>query len=355
MYCIRRCGALAITVTAAVTAATEVAAAAAKVDVFTKGEAGYYCVKIPSLLTLQSGTLLAFGEGRYGSCSDYTQTDIVYKRSLDGGVTWGPLLVVHGELGAVIGNSAPVQLRGTGRIVLPFCKNNLVVMITASDDDGLSWSPPRNVSNVTRADWMWVGTGPPSSLQLTTTGRIITPSYHSVTPNDNGDFSIAHTMLSDDGGATWRLAGSFDLSPNYPNENSVVELPDTSLWSNARGLLVSRVGATSWDDGESWGNVSVIDALEQPLVGCQGSTVFHAAARTLYYSGPTETSPLRSNMTLWGLRLPGAGGYSNITHGPWAPLLLVDAGPSAYSSLSVLSNGDVGLLYERSNATWVYA
>lgn len=57
------------------------------VDVFVKGEDGYFCVKIPALLVTKSGVLLAFGEARRDSCSDYTKTDLVQKHSRDGGKT----------------------------------------------------------------------------------------------------------------------------------------------------------------------------------------------------------------------------------------------------------------------------
>jgi sialidase-1 len=58
------------------------------VDVFTAGESGYYCIKIPALLVTNRGTLLAFGEGRYHNCSDYTKTDLVFKRSTSMGANW---------------------------------------------------------------------------------------------------------------------------------------------------------------------------------------------------------------------------------------------------------------------------
>ncbi len=65
-----------------------IVAAGPGVDVFTAGEAGYFCIKIPSLLATPSGALLATGEGRHDNCSDYTWTDLVFKRSTDGGKTW---------------------------------------------------------------------------------------------------------------------------------------------------------------------------------------------------------------------------------------------------------------------------
>ena len=36
---------------------------ASPVTVFKRGENGYFCVKIPVLVYLESGTILAFGEG----------------------------------------------------------------------------------------------------------------------------------------------------------------------------------------------------------------------------------------------------------------------------------------------------
>ena len=58
------------------------------VDVFVAGEGGYFCIKIQSLTVTERGTLLAMGEGRLKNCSDYTTTDLVFKRSVDRGRTW---------------------------------------------------------------------------------------------------------------------------------------------------------------------------------------------------------------------------------------------------------------------------
>ena len=129
--------------------------------VFHRGEGGYYCIKIPTLLTTAKGTLVAFGEGRMFSCSDFTWTDLIYKRSTDGGKTWGALNILYSNSSkvdkqyTVIGNAAPVVLRDNGRILLPFCRNNLQVMLTSSDDDGLTWTAPINISGVVHPSWLW--------------------------------------------------------------------------------------------------------------------------------------------------------------------------------------------------------
>ncbi len=75
--------------------------AAVNVTVFQKHEAGYYCIKIPYLLPLRSGLLLAFAEarGKVGAfgCADWSATDLVVKTSLDQGRTWSSLRVVYGN------------------------------------------------------------------------------------------------------------------------------------------------------------------------------------------------------------------------------------------------------------------
>jgi hypothetical protein len=58
---------------------------------------------------------------------------LVFKRSFDGGETWTPLQILYTNSThddwVVIGNSAVVQDRNTGKILVPFCRNNLQVTL----------------------------------------------------------------------------------------------------------------------------------------------------------------------------------------------------------------------------------
>ena len=129
---------------------------------FTSGDDGYACMKIPVLLRTENGTLLAFAEARNPDCGDFSRTDLVLKRSSDGGLSWGPLQVLAeteqpGLCGhpVVYGNAAPVQVRSgsahhPGRIIVPHTVNNFEVWSTHSDDDGISWSPSRKIPGVSR-------------------------------------------------------------------------------------------------------------------------------------------------------------------------------------------------------------
>src|SRR5689334_18121666 len=86
------------------------------VTVFTNGQEGYPAYRIPSLLTTKRGVLLAFAEGRM-SLRDHAENDIVLKRSIDGGQTWGALQLVAEDSTNALGNPTAVVVRETGRVL----------------------------------------------------------------------------------------------------------------------------------------------------------------------------------------------------------------------------------------------
>lgn len=142
---------------------------------------GYACFRIPAVVKTTKGTLLAFAEGRVNDCSDAGDIDIVLKRSTDGGRTWGPLQVVNEGGGDTHGNPAPIVDRETGRILLAETYNtgrtdgrncdvpcDRTPHMQHSDDDGLTWSEPRDLSDEILPDhWnSWYATGPVHGIQL---------------------------------------------------------------------------------------------------------------------------------------------------------------------------------------------
>ncbi|CAF3410935.1 unnamed protein product [Rotaria socialis] len=318
--------------------------------VFTRGENGYFCIKIPSILTTARGTLLAFGEARMYSCSDYTQTDIVYKRSFDNGKTWSNLEILYRGNASNdnynrVGNIAPVQLRYNQRILIPFCRNNLIVMQTYSDDDGLTFSSPQIIRNVTRSNWKWVGLGPPAGLLLQS-NRILIPSYYSIHSNDNGLLSTGYVMLNDFNGQVdkWYLGGEFHFETYFPNECQAVELlPNVdSIFINSRSLGTKRIGSYSDNGGITFKTPKLLHTLVQPITGCQGSTIYNKNTQQVFYAGLAETSLIRSNLSF----------YISDDHGEnWAFVKTIHQGSSSYSSLTIMNDGSIGLLYEWANKT----
>ena len=95
--------------------------------VFVNGTEGYACYRIPAIVCAADGSLVAFAEGRVGSCSDSTPViHIVSKRSTDNGHTWGPVQVVgrnvigSEEFAAQNASAVVDRVHGTGRIVVVF-------------------------------------------------------------------------------------------------------------------------------------------------------------------------------------------------------------------------------------------
>jgi sialidase-1 len=270
----------------------------------------------------------------------------VVKRSLDNGNTWSALSVLYSNSTAddtnVIGNAAPVQDSTTGRIWMPFCRNNEEVWLSYSDDDGVSWSTPTFQPHLSHSDWKWIGLGPPGSIQLST-GRLLIPAYHTIKWKGDGCASRGHTIYSDDHGVTWAI-GSEDFGrPFLANECQAVELKNGSVLINARTVTNLRIQVISNDGGLTFGEPYVPTDLHQPLEGCEGSLVRDPVNDVLYFSDPYSTSVIRMNMTIFASKDNGL---------TWNHHVTVDRGAVSYSSMQMIpETNEVEILYERSNVT----
>jgi sialidase-1 len=334
-------------------------------DLFVNGTHGYHTFRIPSLVVTAKGTVLAFAEGRKHGTSDTGDIDLVMRRSTDGGETWGPLVVVWDDGEHVCGNPAPVVDHETGKvwllltwnrgddherdIIAKRAKDTRRVFVSSSNDDGLNWSTPEDITAVAkRASWGWYATGPGMGVQLTQgphKGRLVVPANHSYDePNgtlSGGGFEYgAHSIFSDDHGKTWQLGGV--IQPKM-NESQLVELYDGegTLLINMRSYYGKnrRAQSKSRDGGISWSQAVHIEDLIEPV--CQGALIrYHGKARgaspILLFSNPASTK--REHMEV----------KASKDHGnTWETWVTLYNGPSAYSALAVLPSGEVLCLYEK--------
>lgn len=226
----------------------------AQTELWTRGVGGYHTYRIPALAVTSGGTVLAFCEGRRDSSSDTGQIDLLLRRSLDGGVSWGDCSVVSTEPGFTTGNPAPVLDTTTGRMWLLLCRNpaegtedqirqglfDRTVWITYSDDDGVTWARASEItSSVKRHDWTWYATGPCHGIQLRC-GRLVIPcDFRRRDQSDGRESRHSHVILSDDHGETWRIGGIVDKEGT--NESVAVELADGEVYLNC----ATRAGAVS--------------------------------------------------------------------------------------------------------------
>ena len=329
-------------------------------DVFISGIGGCHTYRIPSLICTPKGTLLAFCEGRKFSGEDQTPTDLVLKRSLDGGKTWGPMQVLVRAAAEAAMDPTAVIDRATGAVILVYDRwpelalnhwppddrdyqqrvpglgrDSVTTWVATSSDDGATWSTPRDITIMTKkAEWTQTIHGPGVGIQ-THSGRLVIPCAN--LKGDNAWWNYA--IYSDDCGKTWRLSDN-EVGPGV-DESQIVELADGTLLLNMRGgpHKGCRFGATSKDGGKTWSEMFGIPELPDPC--CEGSILRytwadqHGKSRILFCNPGTAQGRHTGTVRL---------SYDETKTWPVAKVIVKDA--FAYSSLTAMPDGTIGCLFE---------
>lgn len=321
-----------------------------------RGESGYTAFRVVAMVVSQHETILAFTEGRQTSWrDDGAMDDIVLKRSIDGGKTWGPLIVVAEDGQNSCKDPVPVVLP-SGRIILiyqlaPYTRHqtervNREVHMVYSDDDGLTWSKSHDITGMIYPDdRRWSGTGPGHGLVKELEphkGRIIIPAR--ISPS-------SHIIYSDDDGQTWHRGSSVPMERT--NEATAVELSNGDIMLNSRirdennpDVSPYRVVSISSDGGETWDEIYVDKTLVEPE-GCQASLLKHSMNEETGKYNILFTNPHSSRFRV---RVHGSIKLSPDDGRTWAKMYKYsDPYPrySGYSDIQVINEGgDIGILWE---------
>ena len=217
--------------------------------VFTAGKDGYANYRIPSVVSLPNGRILAIAEGRNKGRGDCAENDIVMKYTDDEGKTWSKIIVIAESGAASLNNPTSVYVEELNRILVlfqeyppkmneastrPGLKGKFITRtyITYSDDNGLTWSKKKDITNeVKQPEATGYATGPGAGIRVTAgpdKGRILIPV--NVSGGKNGWYN--YLVASDDLGKSWHILPQ--QSDYGTNESQVVQLGETSFALNAR-------------------------------------------------------------------------------------------------------------------------
>lgn len=314
-------------------------------DLFNSGmREGIACYRIPALVTAANGDVVASMDERVESCNDLGKNkdiNIVVRRSTDGGMTWSKIeSVVNYDYGVSASDSSMVVDKDTGDIFLfyNYMDHNKEpgiyrLHVMRSRDNGVSWSKPEDItSQITKPEWhddfKFITSG---NVAQTRSGTLL----HTLVNLQDG----LHVFGSGDHGATWFLIDA-PLKPG--NESRIVELEDGTWMVNSRvgRELDIRYVHTSGDEGKTW-KTRPEPALIDP--SCNASLIRYTSTADGYNKNRllfanAKTKDARKNMTVRVSYDEGA---------TWSEGKTIYAGGSAYSSLTILKNGDIGLLFEK--------
>lgn len=351
------------------------------VPVFTSGTDGHKSYRIPAIISLPNGNLLAFAEGRVRGPGDFGDINIVMKRSSDKGKTWSALQQVAEFDTLQAGNPAPVvdvsdPQYPQGRIFLFYNTGNnhegevrkgdgyKQVWYKTSEDGGRTWSkanditlqvhrprqPKINADYNFSEDWRTYANTPGHAMQFQTgkyKGRIFVAANHSAgNPQKDGTDYDAHGYYTDDHGKTFHLGSSLNVPGS--NESTAAEISDGRLMMNSRnqkGDIRARIIAISSDGGQKWDTNYFDNNLPDPV--CQGSilTLEQGAGKNILAFCNAADEERRDNLTL---RISDDDGKT------WKKKFVIYKNPdkrdaAAYSDIVKTSGSEIGVLFEKDN------
>ena len=241
--------------------------------------------------------------------------------------------------------------------------NTSYLWMSYSDDDGKTWSAPKDITPTIRQDWMkFLGTGPGTGIVLRTgehKGRILVPAYTTNSVSHLGGSQSSRLIYSDDHGVTWhageapndnRPVGNKTIhSSNMNNggaqntESTVLQLNNGDVKLFMRGLTGDLQVATSKDGGVTWEKtIKRYPEVKDAYVQMSAIHTMHDGKEYILLSNAAGPGHERKDGLVHLARVEKNGELTWIKHH------LIQGGEFAYNSLQDLGNGEYGILYEHS-------
>ncbi|MGF6846498.1 sialidase-1 [Chitinophaga sp. W3I9] len=354
-----------------------------EIPVFISGTDGYKTFRIPAIIALPDGDLLAFAEGRVNGMDDFGDIDMVMKRSKDKGKTWSPMQVVAGADNLQLSNPAPVvdltdPAYPQGRVFLFYNtgthKEGDIIKgkgikhcyYITSADGGRTWAAPVDITlQVHRPkqpdidpafnfaeDWRYYANTPGHVMQFSEgkfKGRIFIAANHTAGKALPGArHYVAHGYYTDDHGKTFHLGNSINLPGS--NESMAAQLSGDKLMMNSRNQakdVKERIVSVSSDGGATWDTTyfdhQLVDAV------CQGSIldIGTSKGKNILAFCNAADSLERDNLTLRISFDDGRTWKKSYIIYKGDGLKKAGYGYAAYSDIVQLGRKKIGVLYEK--------
>ncbi|SNG82372.1 sialidase A (neuraminidase A) [Streptococcus pneumoniae] len=237
--------------------------------------------------------------------------------------------------------------------------NTSYLWMSYSDDDGKTWSAPRDITPGLRKDWMkFLGTGPGTGIVLRNgphKGRILIPVYTTNNVSHLNGSQSSRVIYSDDHGKTWHAgeavndnrqvdgqkihSSTMNNEREQNTESTVVQLNNGDVKLFMRGLTGDLQVATSKDGGVTWEkDIKRYPQVKDVYVQMSAIHTMHEGKEYIILSN--AGGPKRENGMVHLARVEENGELTWLKHNP------IQKGEFAYNSLQELGNGEYGILYE---------
>ena len=331
--------------------------------------------RIPALLTLQNGDILAFADKRTGGAGDLpNQIEVYVRKSTNNGTNFNAEKRItpqstskkdgHGDTAVVLdkktGHILALVAAGQG-FVQSTPHDPIRIKVIRSKDNGESWSEPIDITSQvygdgckdpTRRYWYGAFVSSGNGLQMRN-GRIMFIINVRESSSTSATSFRNYALYSDDGGYKWKVSRGSPKNPKGGNEAKVVELnQDGHLLMNIRpnGPIWKRYLSRSYDYGETWTEAKVQNDL--PSSGSNGDTIYYTSTLNGYDKNRlitlVDARPYRSGAN-GGPGLPTF--YISYDEGyTWSNSKCMYSYNAGYSSLAILKDGSIGILAELGNS-----
>lgn len=305
------------------------------------------CFRIPAIVTATNGDLIVAIDERVPNCNDLKKSkdiNIGIRRSSDNGATWSEIeTIVDYPFGKAASDPSMIVDKETKEVFLFFNYMDLdkeldvyYLKVMSSNDHGKTWSTPVDItSQITKPEWH-------SNFKFITSGRGIQTTsgklIHTLVNIEDG----LHLFYSDNHGKNWSL---IDTSIPNGDESKIVELTNGDWMINSRIKKKGyRYVHISSDQGKSWKSMPE-PSLVDP--GCNASFIRYTSVK----DGADKNRLLFANAKMKNKRKNMSVRISYDEGKTWTDGKTIYAGPSAYSSLTILENGEIGLFFEKDEYT----